>query len=79
MFVFRSNHLQLLIAIQLMIFLNHIGHYGNAVILQDISEWVGVSVGSVQSCTDRAMVAILEQHNKFVYIPGEGSEDMELA
>ena len=79
MFVSRSNHLQLLIAIQLMIFLNHIGHYRNAVTSQDISEWAGVSVGSVQNCTDRVMVAILEQHNKFVYIPGEGSEDMELA
>ena len=62
-----------------MIFLNHIGHYGNAVTLQDISEWAGVSVGSVQNCTDRVMIAILEQYNKFVYIPGEGSEDMELA
>ena len=46
---------------------------------QDISEWAGVSVGLVQNCTDYIMVVILEQHDKFVYIPGEGLEDMELA
>ena len=46
---------------------------------QDISEWAGVSVGLVQNCTDHIMVVILEQHDKFVYIPGEGVEDMELA
>ncbi|KAG2048435.1 hypothetical protein BDR06DRAFT_984800 [Suillus hirtellus] len=39
----NSNNPQLPIPIQLAIFLNGIGHYGNAATTQDLAEWAGVS------------------------------------
>ena len=59
-----------------MIFLNQAGHYGNAATPEDIAEWAGVSVGLVVNCTNCVMVAILDQHDNFVYVPGDKSEDM---
>jgi hypothetical protein len=50
----NSNNSQLPIAIQLAIFLNHAGHYGNSISLLDVSQWAGVSVGSVINCTNPA-------------------------
>ena len=46
-----SNNLQLPISIQLAIFLNHAGHYGNVISPEDVAQWAGVSVGSVVNCT----------------------------
>ncbi|KIJ04816.1 hypothetical protein PAXINDRAFT_33255, partial [Paxillus involutus ATCC 200175] len=71
-----ENH-QLPVALQFTIFLNCVGHYGNAVLLEDVAQWTGVSVGSVVNCTNYVMVAILDQHDLFVSIPPEDSEDME--
>ncbi|KIJ13565.1 hypothetical protein PAXINDRAFT_80709 [Paxillus involutus ATCC 200175] len=72
----QSNNKQLPIAIQLAIFLNRAEHYGNACCPED---WAGVSVGTVINCTHRVMAAILEQHNKFIYIPPPRSKDMRRA
>ncbi|KAG1728035.1 uncharacterized protein EDB91DRAFT_1253620 [Suillus paluster] len=39
-----SNNPQLPISIQLAIFLNWAGHYGNAITLQDVTQWAGICV-----------------------------------
>ena len=41
--IFNSglNHLQLPVSIQLVIFFNHMGHYKNAIFLEDVSQWAG--------------------------------------
>ena len=46
----HSNNSQLPVSIQLAIFLNAVGHYGNAAASQDMAEWAGVSVGTVHNC-----------------------------
>ena len=76
-FIPKGNQPQLPISIQLAIFLNRAGHYGNAISLEDIAQWAGVSVGSVNNCTNRVMVALLQQHDLFLGIPGE--EEAEIA
>lgn len=73
----ESHNSQLPVAIQLTIFLNHAGHYGNGSTPDEICEWVGVSVGSVTNCSNRVMVAILDQHDEFVRVSAEHSEEME--
>ncbi|KIJ10157.1 hypothetical protein PAXINDRAFT_86482 [Paxillus involutus ATCC 200175] len=73
-----QNH-QLPIAIQLAIFLNCAGHYGNAISPEYVAQWAGVSTGSVYNCTNRVMVAILDQHNTFIQFPGLDSEDVARA
>lgn len=79
--IFQSNsqNRQLPVALQLAIFLFRAGHYGNAASPEDVAQWAGVSVGSVVNCTNRVMAAILDQHDLFVNIPSEDSEDMEMA
>ncbi|KAF9222403.1 hypothetical protein BS17DRAFT_708843, partial [Gyrodon lividus] len=72
----QSNNKQLPIAIQLGIFLNCAGHYGNANSPKDIAQWAGVSIGMVINCTHHAMVAILDQHDEFLYIPSARSKGM---
>jgi hypothetical protein len=67
------------VSIQLAIFLNHAGHYGNAISLEDVTQWAGVSVGSVVSCTNHVMVALLKEHDQFIFFPDDNSEDAELA
>ncbi|KIK83840.1 hypothetical protein PAXRUDRAFT_153002 [Paxillus rubicundulus Ve08.2h10] len=71
-----SNNNKLLIAIQLGIFLNCAGHYGNASSPEDIAQWAGVSVGMVINCIHCVMVAILDQHNQYIYMPSSHSRDM---
>jgi len=73
----KSNNPQLPVAIQLAIFLNHAGHYGNACSPEDVCQWAGVSIGSVINCTNHVMIVILSQHNTFVDLSGEDSEDPE--
>ena len=46
----NSNNPQLSVQIQLAIFLNTAGHYGNAATLQNLAEWAGVSIGTVHNC-----------------------------
>ncbi|KIK72334.1 hypothetical protein PAXRUDRAFT_22106 [Paxillus rubicundulus Ve08.2h10] len=70
---------QLPVAIQLASFLNHAGHYGNAVSSEDISQWAGVGMGSVTNCTNHVMVAILDQHDDFMIFPSLDSQDVENA
>ena len=77
-FTNQSNNPQLPAAIQLGIFLNRAGHYGNAISPEDVCQWAGVSVGSVINCTNRVIVALLELHDKFVLFPTPESEDAEL-
>lgn len=78
-FTNRSNNPQLPVAIQLAIFLNRAGHYGNAISSEDVGQWAGVSVGTVTNCTNRIMVALLDQHDTFISFPTADSEDAELA
>ena len=75
----NSNNPQLPVVIQLAIVLNRAGHYRNAIMPEDVAQWAGVSVGSVINCTNRVMVALLDQHDHFIYIPEADSEDAELA
>jgi hypothetical protein len=75
----QSNNPQLPISIQLAIFLNRAGHYGNAISLEDVAQWAGISVGSVVNCTNCVMIALLDQHDNFVGFPHPDSEDAELA
>jgi hypothetical protein len=75
----QSHNPQLPVAMQLAIFLNRAGHYGNAISLEDVAQWAGISVGSVVNCTNRVMVAVLAQHDHFVSFPTPDSQDAEHA
>ncbi|KIK18493.1 hypothetical protein PISMIDRAFT_109352 [Pisolithus microcarpus 441] len=72
----QSNNKQLPISIQLAIFLYCTGHYGNVCSPEDVGQWAGVSIGTVVNCTHHVIAALLDQHDKFVYIPGVHSEEM---
>ena len=72
----RLNNRQIPISIQLAIFLYHVGHYGNACSPNDVAQWAGVSVGTVMNCTHHVMASLLDQHDRFIYIPDIHSEDM---
>jgi hypothetical protein len=50
--IFHNNSTkpQLPVQIQLAIFLNAAGHYGNAAIAQDMAVWAGVSKGTIYNC-----------------------------
>jgi len=72
----QSNNRQLPIAIQLAVFLFRAGHYGNACTPDDVMQCAGISIGTVINCTHRVMDTILDQHNKFIYIPHVHLEDM---
>ena len=65
----NSNNSQLPVYIQLYIFLFHAGHYGNASSPEDTAQWAGVSVGGVEKCTDRVIVALLLCHDEAVHFP----------
>ncbi|KIK20259.1 hypothetical protein PISMIDRAFT_74106, partial [Pisolithus microcarpus 441] len=78
-FMNNSPNKQLPVALQLAIFLNRAGHYGNAVTPKDVRQWAGVSVGSVINCTHRVMIALLDQHEKFIYFPRVNAVEMEKA
>ena len=73
-----SNNLQLPVSIQLAIFLNRTGHYGNAISPEDVTQWAGVSVGLVINCTHCIMIAFLSLHNEYIRVPPLESEEMEL-
>lgn len=79
--VFRSgsNRPQLPIAIQLAIFLNRVGHYGNAATPEDFCQWSGYSVGTIINCTNRVMLALLSKQTDFIGVPAVESEDFRLA
>ncbi|KAG2064094.1 hypothetical protein BDR04DRAFT_1182220 [Suillus decipiens] len=73
-FIFQnqSNNPQLPVSIQLAIFLNWAGHYGNAITLEDVAQWACVCVGSMVNCTNCVMIA-------FVCFLADNSEDADLA
>ncbi|KIJ06397.1 hypothetical protein PAXINDRAFT_37449, partial [Paxillus involutus ATCC 200175] len=66
-FMNNSNNPQMPVWIQLAIFLNGAGHYGNAATSQDMAEWAGVSVGTVHNYYKRVMVAILHHHDAVIH------------
>jgi len=76
---FHSNspNPQLPVQIQLAVFLNAAGHYGNAATPQDMAEWAGVSKGTVYNCYKRVMLAILSCHNTFIHFDLTKEKDRE--
>jgi hypothetical protein len=75
----NSHNPQLPVSIQLAIFLNRAGHYGNSISVEYVAQWAGISAGSVVNCTNRVMVALLDQHDTFMGFPAPDSEDFERA
>ncbi|KAG2046529.1 hypothetical protein BDR06DRAFT_1035893, partial [Suillus hirtellus] len=71
----NSNNPQLPVAVQLAIFLNGVGHYGNAATTEDISDWAGVSVGTIYNCYKRVMIAILQLHDRAIHFDPLDRED----
>ncbi|KAG2071486.1 hypothetical protein BDR04DRAFT_1194035, partial [Suillus decipiens] len=69
-FINHSNNMQLPVAVQLAIFLNHIGHYGNTISPEDVAQWAGVSV---------SLVTILDLHDTFIAFPTLDLDDVENA
>jgi hypothetical protein len=63
----NSNNPQLAVPVQLAIFLNGIGHYGNAATPEDVAEWAGVSLGTVYNCYNCVMIAILQHHDALMF------------
>jgi hypothetical protein len=55
--------------LQLCVFLVRIGHYGNAASPEDVAQWVGISVGDVEKCTDRIIIALLSVHDNAIHLP----------
>ena len=53
----------------LAIFLNCIGHYGNAASPEDLAQWAGGSAGWIEKCTNHVMVAVLALHDKGIHLP----------
>lgn len=67
----HSNCPQLPVPIQLAVFLVRLGHYGNHASPEDIAQWAGVSLGTVENATYRCMIAVLALHDQFVMFPPE--------
>ncbi|KIK10783.1 hypothetical protein PISMIDRAFT_123935 [Pisolithus microcarpus 441] len=79
--IFQNNspNRQLPVALQLAIFLNCMGHYGNVISPEDVRQWAGVSVGSVINCTHHVMIALLDQHDNFIFFPNVDDIEMDEA
>ncbi|KAG2064170.1 hypothetical protein BDR04DRAFT_1035994 [Suillus decipiens] len=73
----NSNNSQLPIPIQLAVFLNSIGHYGNAATMQDLAEYAGVSIITVYNCFKRVMIALLKYHDDAIHFNPLDQEDQE--
>lgn len=73
----NSNNSQLPVAVQLALFLNGVGHYGNAATTEDVADWAGVSVGTVYNCYKRVMIAILQHHDDAIHFDPLDTEDQE--
>ena len=71
----NSNNSQLPVYIQLYIFLFRAGHYGNASSPEDTAQWAGVSVGGVEKCTDRVIVALLSCHDEAIHLPDAAEKE----
>jgi len=78
-FMNASNNPQLPVPIQLAIFLNAAGHYGNASTTEDLAEWAGVSIGTVYNCFRHVMITILQHHNDAIHFdPMEARDQGEI-
>ena len=67
---------QLPVWLQLAVFLNAAGHYGNAATSQDMAEWAGISVGTVYNCYRRVMLSLLHLHDEAIHFdPAHCEED----
>lgn len=73
----NSNNPQLPVSVQLAIFLNGVGHYGNGATTEDVAEWAGVSVGTVYNCYRHVMIALLQLHNDIIHFDLMDLEDQE--
>lgn len=73
----NSNVPQAPVTVQLAIFLNRAGHYGNSASPEDIGQWAGVSPGSVNNATNRVIIALLSLHDEAVHLPN--TEEKETA
>ena len=71
----NSNSDQLPVYIQLYIFLFCAGHYGNASSPEDTAQWAGISVGGVEKCTDRVIVALLSCHDEAIHLPDAAEKE----
>ena len=71
----QSNCPQLPVGIQLCVFLFRAGHYGNAASPEDTAQWAGISVGAVEKCTDRIIVALLSHHDSAVHFPDASDKE----
>jgi len=76
-FLNASNNPQLPVPIQLAIFLNAAGHYGNVSTTEDLAEWAGVSIGTVYNCFHRVMIAILQHHDDTIHFDPMEARDQE--
>jgi hypothetical protein len=43
--------------------------YGNAASPEDTAQWVGLSVGGIEKCTDRVVIALLLHHDSTIHFP----------
>jgi hypothetical protein len=71
----NSNCPQLPVHLQLSIVLFCAGHYGNAASPEDTAQWAGISVGGVQKCTDRILIAILSFHDDAIHLPNSDEKE----
>jgi hypothetical protein len=71
----NSNNSQLPVYIQLYVFLFRVGHYGNASSPEDTAQWAGISVGGVEKCTDRVIVALLSCHDAAIHLPDAAEKE----
>jgi hypothetical protein len=77
-FLNNSNSPQLPVYLQLSVFLFRAGHYGNAASPEDTVQWAGLSVGGVEKCTDRVVVALLSLHDDAIHFPdADKKEDVK--
>lgn len=68
---------QLPVWLQLAVFLNAAGHYGNAATTQDMAEWAGIAVGTVYNCYKRVMLSLMRLHNEAIHFdPAHCQDDL---
>jgi len=74
----NANTPQLLINIQLAIFLFCAGHSGNAAFPEGIAQWAGVSVGAVNKCTKCVAIAVLALHDRVIHLPTSDEKEASM-
>ena len=71
----NSNCPQLSVHVQLAIFLFHASHYGSAMPLEDVVQWAGILVGSVEKCTDCVIISLLSLHDEAIHFPNADNKE----